>query len=45
MIDGIDRRVVPLAGKPADIAIDTKRMRVAVPFVGLHRVDILALGN
>ena len=45
MIDGIDRKVVALAGKPADIAIDTKRMHVAVPFVGLDRVDILTLAE
>lgn len=45
MIDGVDRRVVALAGEPADIGIDTQRMQVAVPFVGLNRVDILALGN
>jgi len=45
MVDGADRRVVELAGEPADIAIDTKRKRVAVPFVGLNRVDILALGR
>ena len=43
MIDGVDRRVVDLPGKPADIAIDTKRMRVAVPYVSLNLVEIRTL--
>lgn len=43
MTDGVDERVVELAGDPADIAIDTQRGHVAVPFVGLNRVDILTL--
>ena len=43
MIDGVDKRVVDLPGKPADIAIDTKRMRVAVPYVSLNRVEIRTL--
>lgn len=43
MTDGVDKSVIGLAGKPADIAIDTKRRRVAVPFVSLDRVDILRL--
>lgn len=43
MVDGVDRSVIELAGAPADIAIDTKRARVAVPFVALNRVDILQL--
>lgn len=43
MTGGVDRSVIGLAGEPADIAIDTKRKRVAVPFVGLDRVDILRL--
>ena len=43
MIDGVDRRSVPLAGRPADIGIDTRRNRVAVPYVGLDRVDIISL--
>lgn len=43
MINGVDNAAIDLAGEPADIAIDTKRHRVAVPFVGLDRVDILRL--
>jgi len=43
MINGVDRSVIDLAGKPADIAIDTRRAHVAVPFVSLHRVDIIKL--
>ena len=43
MLDGEDKSVVSLAGKPADIAIDTRRAHVAVPFVALNRVDILKL--
>lgn len=45
MIDGVDARVFDLPGKPADIGIDTKRNRVAVPYVALNRVDILPLGD
>ena len=41
MIDGVDSVVVKLPGKPADIGIDTKRNRVAVPYVSLNRVDII----
>ena len=43
MIDGRDQRVADLPGKPADIAIHTKRLNVAVPYVALHRVDIRTL--
>ena len=43
MVDGVDRMAVELPGKPADIAIDTKRNRVAVPYVSLNRVDIIQL--
>jgi sugar lactone lactonase YvrE len=41
--DGSDRVFIKLPGKPADIGIDTKRMRVAVPYVALNRVDIWQL--
>lgn len=43
MVDGVDQRVVDLPGKPADIAIDTKRNRVAIPYVSLNRVEIRKL--
>jgi sugar lactone lactonase YvrE len=45
MIDGVDQRVFDLPGEPADIGIDTRRNRVAVPYVALNRVDILPLGD
>jgi sugar lactone lactonase YvrE len=41
--NGVDRVAVDLPGKPADIAVDTKRNRVAVPYVALNRVDIIQL--
>lgn len=41
--DGNDRVFIKLPGRPADIGIDTKRMRVAVPYVALNRVDIWQL--
>jgi sugar lactone lactonase YvrE len=43
MVDGADARVVDLPGKPADIAIDTKRYNVDVPYVALHLVEIRTL--
>jgi sugar lactone lactonase YvrE len=45
MVNGVDRRAISLPGKPADIGIDTKRQRVAIPYVSLNRVDIISLGN
>ena len=36
-------RWVRVAGSPADIAVDTQRGRVAVPFISLDRVDIWSL--
>ncbi|MEQ8204806.1 MAG: hypothetical protein RIA65_01420, partial [Woeseia sp.] len=43
MEEGVNRLAVELPGKPADIGIDTKRNRVAVPYVALNRVDIIQL--
>ena len=37
------RRVIRTGGKPADIAIDTRRNRVAVPFVARNLVEIWQL--
>ena len=37
---GTGRPVVRTAGQPADIGVDTRRNRVAVPFISLDRVDI-----
>ena len=45
MTDGVDRQFITLPGRPADIGIDTKRKRVAVPYVALDRVDILLLDD
>lgn len=38
-----DRPLIKVAGPPADIGVDTYRRRVAVPYVGLDRVDVWAL--
>ena len=43
IVNGVDSVAVELPGKPADIGIDTKRNRVAVPYVDLNRVDIIQL--
>ena len=40
---GWSRRVIRVAGAPADIGLDTRRRRVAVPYVELDRVDIWEL--
>jgi sugar lactone lactonase YvrE len=41
LVAGTDRRaILRVAGHPADIAIDTRRNRVAVPYISLNRVDI-----
>ncbi len=45
MTNGVDRPFITLPGRPADIGIDTKRKRVAVPYVALDRVDILLLDD
>lgn len=37
---GTIRRAIRVPGAPADIGIDTRRSRVAVPYVALNRVDI-----
>lgn len=43
MTDGVARPIIKMSGRPADQGVDTQRMRVAVPFVALNRVDIWAL--
>jgi len=43
MVDGIDRLAVELPGRPADIGLDTRRMHIAVPYVGRDQVDIVVL--
>jgi sugar lactone lactonase YvrE len=37
------QRLTRTAGPPADIGVDTRRKRVAVPFIALNRVDIYQL--
>ena len=37
------RPIIRTTGAPADIAVDTKRNRVAVPYISLDRVDIWQL--
>lgn len=39
-LDGRGSPIIRTTGAPADIAVDTKRNRVAVPYVSLDRVDI-----
>jgi len=41
--DNEDQIAIKTPGRPADIGIDTKRNRVAVPYVALNRVDIWQL--
>lgn len=45
MESGSDRILIKTTGRPADIAVDTKRLRVAVPYIALDKVDIWALTN
>lgn len=42
-LSGQGRAVIRTSGRPADIAVDTKRMRVAVPVIALNRVEIWQL--
>jgi hypothetical protein len=42
-VSGTGRPVIRTSGRPADIAVDTRRMRVAVPFISLNRVEIWQL--
>lgn len=41
--DGEAHKLIATPGKPADIGIDTKRKRIAVPYIALDRVDIWQL--
>lgn len=43
MEDGATRPFLRVPGRPADIAIDTRRGRVAVPYIALNRVDVWEL--
>lgn len=37
---GKDRIMIKTPGRPADIGLDTKRYRIAVPYIALDRVDV-----
>jgi DNA-binding beta-propeller fold protein YncE len=41
--DGVGRSYIRVGGSPADIAVDSRRSRVAVPYIALDRVDIWQL--
>jgi sugar lactone lactonase YvrE len=41
--DGTQRVLIRTPGRPADIGVDTRRRRVAVPYIALDRVDIWTL--
>lgn len=43
MLDGSDRKAFDLPGRPADIGVDTRRMRIAVPYVARDAVDIVSI--
>jgi sugar lactone lactonase YvrE len=38
--EGTGRPVIRTTGRPADIGVDTRRNRVAVPYISLNRVEI-----
>lgn len=40
---GRDRNMIKTPGRPADIGLDTKRHRIAVPYIALDRVDVWAI--
>ena len=41
--EGEGRPFIRTAGRPADIALDTRRLRVAVPFISLNQVELWQL--
>lgn len=41
--DSESRPLIRVPGEPADIGVDTRRRRVAVPYIALDRVDVWAL--
>jgi len=41
--DGVERPLVEVPGRPADIGYDTRRNRVAVPYIARDAVDIWSL--
>ena len=42
---GVGRELFPVAGRPADLGLDTRRNRIALPFLALNRVEIWQIGN
>jgi sugar lactone lactonase YvrE len=42
---GQGRRVIALTGRPADLGVDTRRNRVAIPFLAQNRVEIWQLNR
>jgi hypothetical protein len=42
-LSGQGRPVIKTSGRPADLAVDTRRLRAAVPFIALNRVEIWQL--
>ena len=42
-VEGEGRPLIRTDGRPADIAIDTRRMRLAVPFIALNQVELWQL--
>ncbi len=43
VIEGHPHPIIRTTGAPADIGIDTRRRRIAVPYIALNRVDIWEL--
>lgn len=43
IVGGVGTRFLSVPGRPADIGIDTRRERVAVPYIALDRVDVWSL--
>jgi len=43
LYESADQILIKVPGRPADIGIDTRRNRVAVPYIALNRVDIWEL--
>jgi DNA-binding beta-propeller fold protein YncE len=41
--EGAGRVLIRVGGQPADIGVDTRRSRVAVPYISLNRVDVWRL--
>lgn len=43
VVGEVGRPFMKVGGRPADIAIDTRRGRVAIPYIALDRIDVYAL--